>query len=434
MKKQTLFCLAVASTALLACGRDASEEKSKTLATLPVTGETELILGNGLNVDTEDRLENCMEVANVPLVPADGQPDQIGEGSSTAALTLDVRSLSTYEDIDRFTNTSVSASVKGATYSGSFSYNGTEIYALTADNAVVGIQATADYGRWYFQNPQLKQEYKAIYDRNPEEFFRRCGTEYVSGYRLGQGVSVLLSTASRSQYSYEKISMDAKASADFGAGSGSVSASFLNVASSLLKLGSLNVKVRAYGAGGINTLEKLIKAEADVKSLAQEISQIVGAMKPNQATRYVLLTSPYPGIDYKDFKYSPVLKAHRRQTLINLFSDYRKLSQDLNRATTLSRNLPALVSSWGKLCDYATAETGSCSDFVTKMDAWKVGLQNGIAKIDELTKQCSAATKIDDCKSARTADLLVGDLMVKQWEQQYKNVLILAFLKAHQNP
>lgn len=420
---------------LMSCGKSESKgpTSSKLKSIITVTPATELTLGYGTNADTEDRLGECIDTSQAIYEAADGQPNTIAPDSPSAALALDVKSISSYTDIDTFTDISVSGKIKTASYGGGFSYNNTEIYSLTADSAMVGIRASADYGRWYLKDPKLKPEYQELYKRDPAEFFRVCGTEYVSGYRLGQGVKVLLSTANKSTYSYEKISASANASASFGAGSGSVSASFLNVASSLLKMGSLNVSVRAYGSQGLDTLSGLITAQSDVTKLAEQISQIVGKMKPDHSTRYVFLTSPYP-VQSLSFNNSPIMREHRAQTLRSLYDDYRRLSQDLTRANALVTNLPSLLGQWGALCNYATAESGSCENYIAKMNELRTKIQDAIGKLDGLSRECAIAQKIADCRAGDAADVRVNELTIKTWEQQYKKLLREALLIAGTRP
>lgn len=434
MNTRYLTILASSLILQVSCGTDERPATSQQAAVIPNTAQTELRWGSGINVDTEDTFEECIDMSKAVFKPMDGQPENEANMPSMD-LKLDVRSISSYQEIDQFTNTSVAGNIKTASYGGGFSYNGTELYKLSSDLATVGIMASADYGRWYLSDVKLKKEFEDLFNRDPESFFRRCGTEYVSGYRRGQGISVLLSTASRSELSFEQISASANASAKIGMNSGSISASFLNVATELLKLGSLNVQVRAYGAGEISTLSSLIKSNADVQSLAKEISDIISKMEFKQSSRYMILTSPYPGIDYSNHKASPILREHRRRVLQELFADYRLLSQDLSRVNAIIRKGSSfLPPNSDGLCEYATAQTGTCEQYLAKLDKAKEKIEKAIEQIDDLSRQCADALHVRDCKTASAVNIRALDLSIKQWEQQYRKMLILEFLKAHLNP
>jgi hypothetical protein len=416
------------------CGKDEPQGQSKLAATIEMNEKSEVRGGLGINVDTGDTFEECIDMTNAAYKAEDGQQDAIDGDSSSASLKVSVQSLNSYQDIDKFTDVNVSANIKSATYGGGFNYSQTEKYAMTSDLASVGIHAAADYGRWYLVNPTLKPEYQELYKRSPEDFFKRCGTEFVSGYRRGQGIYVLLSTTKKSLETYEKISASVQASVNTGATSANASASFLNVASELLKIGSLNVEVRAYGAGSISTLQQLITAKADVESLAQQISSLVGNMKPQQSSRYVMLTSPYPGVDYSGSKASPIMREYRRFILKGLFSDYRRLEQDLGRATGIVRDADVLKKQLGGLCTFPIKENKTCDQFLNELDELKTKIEKAIKKIEDLSKECAAATEIDKCKSASSGDVRVSDLTIRTWEQQYRRQLEIEYIKYLRDP
>lgn len=415
------------------CDREHEKIDSGIKTVIGMNPKSEVRAGLGVNADTLDLFEECIDMQGAEFKAEDGQPEP-GAGSPSTDLQVNVVSISSYQDLDQFTDVNVSANIKSASYSGSFNYSQTEKYAMTSDLASVGIQASADYGRWYLKEPKLKPEYQSLYERSPQEFFKRCGSEFVSGYRRGQGVLILLSTSKKSVETYEKISASVQASVNSGTVTGNASASFLNIASSLLKMGSLNVEVRAYGGGPLSTISGLITAKADVESLATQISNLVNQMTPVQSSRYVMMTSPYPGVNYSEIKSSPVMRDYRQFILRSLFADYRRLQQDLNRAAEIVRNGAGLKKNLGPLCTFPTKSNDTCDAFVSRLDGLKTNIEGAIRTIDELTKKCSVATDPDGCKSASAGDVRVSDLTIKTWEQQYRRQLEIEYIQYLRDP
>lgn len=430
--KNILTCVLLASI-ITSCGEDSNNFETK--ANLNVTNDFLFDLGDGINVDGYEQLERCIDIKGHEPRAIDGQAQVLTPTSPTAFLDLDVASISSYEQLDSFTDINVSANVRSGAYSGDFAYSDTSQYNLSSDTASVGIKVMADYGRWnYDDSLKLKKEYQDLYERDPDKFFERCGTEYVSGFRKGQGVTVLLSTASRSVYSYEKISATVNASVNTGTTSGNFSGSFLDITSSLLKMGSLNIKVKSFGGVRPVEIQKLITSEAEVKELAKTISGIVGGLKASDSSRTVYLTKKYPNIDYTLVNVNPIFREHRRYVISSLFSDYRRLSVDLSRATTLANALPNKMKDWGRLCDYSTPETGSCEGFISEINNLKNGIENAVIKIEALARACSKAKTISECKTANPRDVNIGSLIIKRWDSQYKTELRKAFLDRLTNP
>lgn len=386
-------------------------------AVVPITTSTELRLGDGVNPVTEQHFNSCLEFDPKDVLSEDFNGDDL----SAREAKLKVEQVTSYRDFDRYTNTQVSASFKSLTFSGGFSYNGESQFTMHSDQASLGITHEADYGRWYLRDPQLKPEMAALADKDPKAFFERCGTEYVAGYVLGQGVKILLTTAENSVYSYQRIQTSLNAAFNSGTNSGKLDAAFLNVTSELIKNGMLRIHLLTYGSGAMSASEAFIRHQDDIKKYREELADLVSQMKPGEAVRIAYLTRPYR----VNGQYNPIFTDHQRQTLEILFSDYRRLYDTRRRmAGFMGPQFPQFAERECTL-DYRNY----CVTYVEELERAAAEIEKGIEVIEELALACIDGERVKDCRLPRIDEIHMSVLRQVRWPTQFRYALYQQMLE-----
>ncbi|SME98277.1 hypothetical protein [Pseudobacteriovorax antillogorgiicola] len=407
--------VALAGTiALLAsCG---NESVSTLDAVIPITTESEARLGFGIDPIYEQNYENCVEFDD-GVVSEDSHSESTFN-SGAPSLKLDQRQITTHKEVDRFLNASISGSFSYLGATGSFSTSYENRFDLDSDNLTIGIEAIADYGRFYLKNVRIKPEYAALSDK---EFERRCGREYISGYRLGQGVYILMSLSESTLETYEKITADFDASK----GGNTIESNFVKSAELLSKYGQLTVAARVFGGGDVASLSALLANSKDAEKFMTQIESYLKKMKKSQAVRTKYLTSAYPGRP-NDIS-AVTFQSYKKETLTDLYSDYRKVMTSLSRVRSYIREGgPALRRYFGsRLCQVSESSRGpNCNEYISALNTLKDDLEEAVAVINKHASNCIAARQTSECKTPDVETLNVYDLTIIRWPGQYKKVLL----------
>lgn len=387
-------------------------------AIITITPETELRLGDGVETITEQHFNSCVEFDEKDLYSEDGVSDEISARKSELNLEL----VTSYRDFDRYTNISISGSIKAMSGGGSFSMNSESRYTMHSDQAALGISSHADYGRWYLRKVKLKPELLKLAQTNPDKFYEMCGKEYVAGYVSGQGVKVLLTTAQNSEYSYERLQASLQASYNGGAYSGKMSAAFENVTTELIKNGMLKIHFLGYGSGEMKAEEALIRDHKDIKEYREKIADIVKAIEGKSAMRIAYLTRPYPGLSGL---FNPILIAHQKQTIELLFANYRRLYDTRTRLTNIMGPQFASFAERECVVDYKKY----CVDYVAALEKTRSFVEESIKLIEKLSQDCIKAKEVSQCRLPTVQEVNMDALNRVQWPLQFKYALYLQMLR-----
>lgn len=390
-------------------------------AIIPNTDKNEVSLGKGIRVETEQIFPTCLETFQYDEMIAE---DSFGNNRSPkGAKTLEVKSevIRSYQSLDEYTNESYSADVQYMAASGSAHYNREAHMQLSNDSITVGIKAHANYGRWYIKEPRLKAEFLKLAATNLPAFYKRCGQEFVSGYKLGQGISIILRTQDFSSLNQEKIDSGANASISAASGSASVQAAFLSVANKLLAYGSLEVQIVGYGVNGLSSTSQILKSKKDVESILDVISNMITDLDPNNAVVTHYMTSNYP---ISDQNYSGVQGEARRQSLSDLYSAYRQIETDLGRLRHYVN--VDFKSDYQRLCELTEKETKkipSCDQYTAYIASEVKNLSQAQDHLIKAIQDCALG---DTIKSCRLADLETQIMLAQKsrlWPKQYRRLL-----------
>lgn len=391
-------------------------------AMIPNDTSSELRLGHGADPVTDKLYEKCVEFEENEYVGEDlFQKYEDYADLPSRKLEMKVELVTTYDQVDRFTNASISAGVSYAAASGSFSYNKENRYSLESDRAMVGIEAIADYGRWYLKGVKLKSEFLKLYKKDPKMFYSLCGKEYVSGFIAGQGIRILLATEKLSIYSYEKIAMSM--SAAYGAGnlSANLDASFLNVAEELSKLGSLSINLLTFGGSEFNSLTKLMESKGDIEEFRKRVAELAKDMESNKAIKVVWITQPYPGVLNEDNK---ILNDVKRKTLRDLFQTYRHIAGARDRLSlAVNQGMDTHIRPF---CGAKYSK--ECDNYIELMNQRFAALENAVNNIETLYRECVNAESTVECKLPTIEDVNVDFLTQMMWPERYKYELYQRYL------
>lgn len=383
--------------------------------------DNEARLGHGIKVATEQLYPSCIRNFSPKDVVSEDALSNDHMPAGTLRLEVTSEVIRSYQKLDEYLNESISANVQYMAYSGSAQYSHEKQTSLSSDQITVGIRAKADFGRWYLKNPEIKTELQSVGKSNPQKFYQTCGTEFVSGYRLGQGLNIVLRTLETSSYSYEKIQAGATASAKFASGGGSVQAAFLNVASSLLKFGSLEVRIIGYGTGGLATTAEIIKTPKDVEKIVEIISDMLKQMDSKQSVITEYLTSPYP-IQYQP--YMAIAGEAQKTTLNDLYGAFRKVDSDLSRMRQYVAG--SLVHDMGDLCNIQEIRDGkemSCAQYAEYVQAQTEALDKARTELVAGVQRCANGNGIEGCKLTDLKVYLDLADQVRLWPGQYQHKL-----------
>lgn len=414
---------------LLATGNCGSPSVSSVKELIPARENTEVRLGYGVDVVTEEPLEKCIEWNKDSYEREDAAAGAKAADGSTRSLGIQVEHISSYEQYDDFSRQSVSANISYKVYSGSYNYEGNHSSKMQSDQVMVGMKAFADYGRSYLKDVKLRPEFAELLEKDPKAFYTRCGTEYISGFKEGQGIYMLMSTTSNLQESYDHVSHSVKASMKSVGVKADFSASFLDIATSLLKFGSLKIDVRLVGGSSLSSISNLVSSTMDVENFKTKITDIMKGLERSAAQRYVYISSPYPGITDKDGK---ILASIKKETLKDLFSDYRKLMDNLVRLRKIIRSSDSFILPISGFANICTKYPLQCKEYLLTLGTREKALRNALDRVNELSDACVVAKKPSDCSSLSAEEINIDELSMIKWPDQFKGFLYEQWLDTYQ--
>jgi hypothetical protein len=383
---------------------------------LQITPSTELSLGRGADSLTEQAYDQCI---TYDLEKFEDGSSTLKPGEFTAnQLPVKIEQITSYEQMSEYSATSISASVSYSFVSASMSYSSSQGSNMFSDQASVGMDVSADYGRWFITNVQIKPEYASL---ARDEFYKKCGKEYVAGYRLGQGVRVKMTVSASATSSYSQMSTAVGVAVSTGEIGVGVAGAFQNAASSLMQASSLQVDMTAYGAGDLNKINTLIATENDAVKFRNTLATYVSGLDAKNAVRTHYITRAYYP---EDNTFDPMLIQVQRQTVQSLYSDFAMLTQNKQRLEAATRN-GKLRQFLGDICQKKPTE---CATYVTTMEHEQNWITDQIAKLDDLSKQCIQATKTSDCKTYAEVNIMQDQLENIIWPVNYRYQLMQAYL------
>ncbi len=384
-----------------------------------INDKTELKLGAGTNIETEQVFPQCIEaIKQQDLAPEDSTAIENDKIGSARRLSVDSEVVRTYEQMSNYQNESFAAEANYLAYSGSFNYEHEQKMQMSSDQIIVGIKAFADYGRWYITNPKIKKPYLELAKKDIDNFYKVCGHEYVSGFTLGQGIKIILKSMEYSKDSYERLNIKAKASAKAASGSASVEGAFLSVATDLLKLGTLEVKIVAYGTNGISSISEILKTEKDVKSIVNVISELMREIKPEQSVKTSYLTSKYPILDQP---YNQFDSEFKRESIKNLYYTFLKVNSDYQRLKSVA--YIDIQNKNSNLC--ALKSEMSCVEFSAYLKKNLELYEKAVFAVLRTLQKCATDKNIEECRTSNMQEVFDLVLLPLQWPNQYLQKLRL---------
>lgn len=388
---------------------------------------TTIRLGYGIDTDIAQVFdgESCVEFDPNNVVNEDSRNPNEQAPTHTKLFNVAKEVVSSSLQMDEYTHTSVSASINYMVASAGYSMDDKQVSKLKSDQVAVGIKVDADYGRWYLKNVKLKPEMARLAQRDLQAFFAKCGHEYVSGFKLGQGLKVLMTTVSRS--SFYRHDRTEEFNADVGSGdvSAKVNATIQQSAMQLLNYGSLQVKVTGYGNSGISVVSDILRNEGEVKKFVEQVSKMVSDMTTNSAVKSAYVTSRYPGIPSS--AYDPMLAQIKYNTYQSLFSDFRKVLSDLERLRLIARN--GFAGQFWTMCNASSAQ--KCQEYGNYIN-YLIGInEQALRDINSAARKCVKAVKAEDCVSTSVwvVNPVLGELQKSvKWPYQFRKELYQAEL------
>lgn len=398
---------------------------------IPIDDRTEVALGDGVDPVTGQRFNPCIKYDPNNVEPEDFKDEKNKEEeekkrSSARKMKVEVQQVTSYRDFDRYTNTSVSGSFNYYGSGGSFSVDQESRNTMFSDQASLGISDEADYGRWYLSGVELLPEMAELAKRDPDQFYKMCGREYIAGYIRGQGIRILMSTEKNSVYSYERIQASLHAAYNGAVTKGSLDASFTNIASELIKNGMLRINYFSFGSGDLSSANELIRNQDDINAYREKIADIVQKMKGDQAVKTVYITRTYPKLQGS---YDPIFAAHQKQTFDLLYSDYRRLFDTRKRLASIMG--PDFSNFADRQCvaDYKKY----CVDYVDRLEESRQQVEDAIGLIDRLAMQCAHAKTKEDCVLPSLRQINLDVLTQIQWPMQFRYAMYLQMLEDIKN-
>ena len=414
--------------ACFGCGHKENQNIAHQLkAILPSHENSETRLGGGINVDSGELFNSCIDFDPAEVVSADG----FGANSSPQTMingNFTMKHVSSYKEVDELMQVRAEGGVKSAYASGRFQYSRDTSYHLSSDSVAVGIKAIADYGRFYLKKPKLKPEYAALSKTDINEFFRRCGHEYVSGYRLGQGILAMMSTDKESVQNYDKIAASLDASGG-GAAKVDFSASFLAMTKQLSEVGMLHVQINILGGSKLSENSVFINSESDMTKLRDKLAALVANLKPEQTAKTAYYTAKYefPVAAVTD-QYDQRLAEHKNYVLTQLHADFRLYSEQLTRMNDSLRDMNKYLDSWNNICK-DESDKKECVNYFEYLKKQHESVEVILKSIAKKTEDCVKAKDSANCDVLGAEEQKNAIYSKMLWPKQFYRIKYLSFLK-----
>lgn len=378
-----------------------------------------LKLGIGVNPLTEQPHESCIEYEKERF--EDGSSELRPDDFTATNLPVIVEHITSYEQMSKYSSSSVGASVSYAFVSASLSQSREEGSNMFSDQASVGLDMSADYGRYFVTNVRLKEEYKKLAQENRKEFYRKCGTEYVAGYRVGQGIRVKMSVSASAVSSYSRISTAVGAAVNYGALGAGLSGAFSNAASSLMAASSMQIEMTTFGTGNLQSISTIVATENDAVKFREKLAEYVRNVRPESAIKTHFITLPYFP---EDTEYNPMLVQVQRSTVRSLYSDFMILLGNKERLEETLRNGNLRVY-LGVACNKAAEE---CDTYIQTMEKEAEWVESEMEDLSQRFQKCLNATTIHDCKTKPDVHVRQTRLQRIIWPKHFRYKLLQAQL------
>lgn len=395
-------------------------------ALLPIVEDTQYVLGSGVEPITGLRKETCIEFDDHDIKFEDGNDLRALPGDRTSNPgrgSAEFRVITSNTEAYSFLNIDVAAKASLLAFSGGGSYSKADKSYQRSDRMSIGLTTVHDYGRFEIKSYRLKPRYAEMAARTDKtDFYRACGREFVVGYRMGQGLKVLLTSSDELSESYHHVKATMEAKTNVGIFSGSASASFEQTAQEMLKYGRLEISYRGYGMGPLRTTATLLTSNTEVKSFGDKIADYISTMDPNQAVKTHYITRSY---EETMGDYDQLAIDVRRHTIGLLYGTYVSIRDDYDRLVKVTRTtLPYQVRS---LCE--TEGVLTCSEYIALLDKKKVALEKARAKVIEQIRKCVQVDRLSECRELDIGEMYPDLQSQIIWPKQYRQILWEAFLK-----
>lgn len=381
--------------------------------------KSQVRLGYGINPLTEQVFNDCITYDKETY--QDGGIS-LGKGEVSAIdLPVIVEHITSFEQMSKYSSSSMGASVSYAFVSASLSQTRVDASSMYSDEASVGIDLSADYGRFAINNAKLKPQYEELARTNRTEFYKKCGTEYVSGYKLGQGLRVKMSVSADASSSYSSVTTAVGVAVSTGAIGAGLAGAFSDAASSLMSSTALQVNMRGYGIGELKEVNQVLKTENDAKKFRDLIADYVGKIASKDAIKTHYITSPYFP---EDSTYSPMLTEVQRHTIRLLYSDFLLLLSNKERIEKLIQR-GGVRRYLGDICNKKSEE---CDVYVKKIEDERAWILNQLQEINRRADKCINAQSILECETYPESDILFERFQSIIWPKHYRYQLMQGYL------
>lgn len=394
---------------------------------IPNGSENEFRIGDGIRLDTEQRLPTCLTAASINLDSEKMDSASVHAGS---VRNLKVRSeiIRSRTQLDSYSRQNTSLKVRYLAMSGTFKYSSEDTSSFSKDQVMVGLSASVEYERKYLSEPKLARKYKQIAEQDMEEFFKQCGHEYVSGIELGQGINVILKSMNSQALNSSEVNAKLASELEGLKAGASLTASVSAVAQTLIKYSQLEVQIFAYGLGGLPQFGRILTDKKDVEELAHDLGKVLAQVDPKEATVTSFLTSPYGEINRSNL----LPLANIKRLSINRIVD--SIIEVADDANSLKSYLAIdLLQDLGQLCDpglekYIDSDRKyiSCLNYINALSNRIANLSLAQDKLISELRRCMDAPINDVCDST---DLNIYIDLKKQeflLPSEYKNLLTRA--------
>jgi len=392
---------------------------------LDVHDRSELRLGYGVDPLTEQIFDQCIEFTSADVKPESGIFES--EKFSSVNTPVTVEHITSMDQMSKYSSSSMSGSVSYTSVSASMSESTTNASSMFSDRASVGLDMSADYGRRYITNVNVKPYYEELFKTDKEKFYELCGREYVAGYKLGQGLRVLMSVSASSASSYATLNRSIGAAVQYGGLGAGISGAFSNASSSLMTSSALEVSLYAYGAGPLKSVSQIVKTESDANQFRALLSSYVDLMTPDLAVKTHYITMPY-------FLYEsgggPILRETQRRVVRSLYSDFLLLNDHLKRLDNSLRSNSLRSYIGNKVCDKYSDQ---CDNYIASIKLYRDETESAIQEVETLFHQCKNAEKVSDCKTFSEIHTMNDMLMKIIWPNHFRYKMLQTYLEEIKN-
>lgn len=400
------------------------QDRMNSLVTMEVPA-SKFKIGNGIEPGHFEPKENCVEFETEELFNQQGDPYELTKDSITHTyasgydfdiyddrLIGDYWGYRPYVDLFDFSNMN------------HFQYDiNSEVFAYGSDIKTFGEYWHSTYGLAFTKNPKLKQSYKNLYDENPEDFYKKCGRRFISGFSAGHTLSYIVFAPQKSIFSSipQSLKEELKTISD--------DEYFVNkVAYMFEKSYPMYIKLFIHGAsdkyaaenGKVYTLDTV----ESIRSAGKLIESIKEDFNPLDSEFVDTMETPYELISELPFNDSENQSADRKAYLTSqLYERYTKNSQQIYRAEQELKHIQEFDKSWEDLCLFGDELIDSCQSFLEQSEAYIANLKKENTLILKKANACKIETNSEECK-----ETIISQILDQPWANKFKDTLRLKML------